>query len=345
MVWYMGDMRYKRTLKHQGLRLKASGSKTESLASNSSTPSTPEARDIDATTTTRPWEIGVTLIAGDQRHLQSRQQTDTASSSSTSWTSTSVWTYVAPVGKIFRWDVAQKAQVGSMEVDRLEPVGDVSPVRRGHARGDPGEKTGGEKSTSPTKRSQSKTVTSMTVLGGYLYLGRADGVVLVVDALLEPGSTPLISVFRPHEAEIASLVTIGASAVISARKSGSDAEESSHHLAKRTPSYRGVGVDNYVMSKSATGLGGSASSTLSSLGSSTFNPPWWETKPGEGTNCPLLVSIGRGYRSLISSKCPTVAFSPAAVTQSSGANRHKTFVLSFYATEWDRAESLEADGE
>ena len=196
----------------------------------------------------------------------------------------------------------------------------------------------------------------MVVMGGTLYLGRADGVILVADAALDPGAAPLIAAFRPHDADIVSLLTIGLGAGCGRQNNGAGGDENATAATttlKRTPSYRGAacsggssgggGVDNHsAMTKSTSGIGGAVgSSSSSNPASSSFNPPWWVSRQyGEGASCcPLLLSVGRGYRSLISSKCPTAAFSPAAVTHSSGANRNKTFVLSWYATEWDRLEA------
>ena len=230
-----------------------------------------------------------------------------------------MWTYVSPAGKVFRWDVAQKAQVGSVEIDSAK-VGAVE--------------------------SSGSSAISMTVLNGLLYIGRLDGAVLVVDAALEPGAASLLSAFRPHDSNVVSLVAVG----------GGTAEASSHNLGeetarksvKRTPSYRGVGggVDGYsssssAMTKSTSSIGGVGAGSGCSSSSGIWNPSWWVSHRGDGAQCPLMLSVGRGYRSLVSAKCPTAAFSPAAVTQSSGVNRNKTFVLSWFATQWDQVEDEE----
>ena len=354
MVWYMGDMRYKRTLKHHGMKTR----KTTTTTTNAEGPEL------------RPWEVGVTLMAVEQQQQQQQQSRAHVDASSVYSTlpsmSTSVWTYVSPAGKVFRWDVPQKAQVGSMEVDSVDVHRGGSPTRRRAASAGGGEERGAtaeteENSPSGTpsrfRRSSSSSLTSMVVMGGTLYLGRADGVVLVADAALDPGAAPLIAAFRPHDADIVSLLTIGLGAGCGRQNDGAGAGSDENSTAattalKRTPSYRGAacsggsgssGVDSHsAMTKSTSGIGGAGgSSSSSNPASSSFNPPWWVSRQyGEGASCcPLLLSVGRGYRSLISSKCPTAAFSPAAVTHSSGANRNKTFVLSWYATEWDRLEA------
>ncbi|KAK3921714.1 Leucine-rich repeat serine/threonine-protein kinase 1 [Frankliniella fusca] len=205
-----------------------------------------------------------------------------------------VWSCVYPSSVVHQWDVDTKTLVNKLDCSKLVPCSESLKSISIEDHLSPG-------------RCQ---VTALAVQGGELYIGTTWGCVVVAErASLRP-----VTVFRPFEEEVAAIVPLGPGAGPLAPPVASARPES-------------------ALSEASSGTGSTTpvSSTAGSVDSAGATTP--SATPGKGpcggqgggVGYPLVATVGKGYRSLITRYTDSMP---------SGSSRSSTCALLWRAQHW-----------
>lgn len=259
----------------------------------------------------------------DQDHAEVRHLVAAPEASPSA--ATSVWSCAFPSSVVHQWDVETKTLINKLDCSKLVPCSESLKSISIEDHLSPG-------------RCQ---VTALAVQRAELYIGTTWGCVVVAErATLRP-----ITVFRPFEEEVSAIVPLGLcpaalGAGASARPESALSETSSSAPASTTASSNSTSGTG---SASDAGLGQNTSSNgpgaVVGAGAGAAATASWHCKGqghglaqgGVGHDYPLVATVGRGYRSLISRYTDIM---PTLSSGSSSDSKSGTYVLLWRAQHW-----------
>ncbi|XP_034249520.1 leucine-rich repeat serine/threonine-protein kinase 1 isoform X2 [Thrips palmi] len=244
----------------------------------------------------------------DQDNAEVRHLVSAAESSPSS--APSVWSCAYPSSVVHQWDVESKSLINKLDCSKLVPCSESL------------KSISIEEHLSPGRCQ----VTALAVQRAELYIGTTWGCVVVAErATLRP-----ITVFRPFEEEVSAIVPLGLGQGASATRPESSLSEVS---SSSTPASAASASSN---SNSTSGTGSTSDAGFGqNTPSNGLGPSFGEHCKGQGhglgqggPDYPLVATVGRGYRSLISRYTDTMA------TLSSSDSASGTCALLWRAQHW-----------